>query len=86
MHLEKYRSNGRNYLRLVAGKRMKDRLGRSIVGKRIVASLGPLAKYDDGLPDYLERLRASFRAGKPLIKELEAYVGEAPKERFTVTL
>ena len=85
MHLEKYRSNGRNYLRLVAGKRMKDRLGRSIVGKRIVASLGPLAKYDDGLPDYLERLRASFRAGKPLIKELEAYVGEAPKERFAVT-
>ena len=85
MHLETYRSNGRHYLRLVAGKRMKDRQGRAIVGKRIVASLGPLAKHDDGLPNYLERLRASFRAGKPLIKELEPYVGEAPKERFTVT-
>ena len=84
MHIEQYKSNSRAYLRLVSGKRMKDRRGRPIIGKRVVLSLGPLSKHDDGKPDYLERLRASFRAGKPLIKDLEPFVGEAPKERILV--
>ena len=35
---------------------------------------GLLSRHDDGEPDYLLRLRESFRAGKPLIKELEPYV------------
>ena len=43
-----------------------------------------MSRHDDGKPDYLQRLRASFRAGKPLIKELEPFVGEAPKERILV--
>ena len=84
MHIEKFTVCGRSYLRLVRSKRRLTRNGKPISGKELVLGLGPLAKHDDGLPDYLERLRASFRAGKPLIKELEAYVGEAPKERFTV--
>ena len=48
MHIEQYRSNSRVYLRLVSGKRMKDSLGRPIIGKRVVLSLGALAKHDDG--------------------------------------
>lgn len=84
MHIEKYKSNSRVYLRLVAGKRMKDSQGRPVIGKRVVLSLGALARHDDGKPDYLERLRASFRAGKPLIRELEPFVGKAPKERVLV--
>ena len=85
MHIEKFTVCGRSYLRLVKSKRRLTRNGKPISGKELVLGLGPLAKHDDGQPDYLGRLRASFRAGKPLIKELEAYVGEAPKERFTVT-
>lgn len=85
MHIEQYRSNSRAYLRLVSGKRMKDALGRPIIGKRIVLSLGALAKHDDGRPDYLRRLRESFAEGRPLIKELEPYVGHAPVRRWTVT-
>ena len=85
MHIEKYRSNGREYLRLVAGRRTKDSKGRQIIAKRIVASLGALEKHDDGKPDYLERLRQSFRDGKPFLKELEPYVGQVPKAHITVT-
>ena len=82
MHIEQYRSNSRAYLRLVSGKRMKDSLGRPIIGKRIVLSLGALAKHDDGKPDYLRRLRESFAEGRPLIKELEPYVDQAPVRRW----
>ena len=85
MHIEQYRSNSRAYLRLVSGKRMKDSLGRPIIGKRIVLSLGALAKHDDGKPDYLRRLRESFAEGRPLIKELEPYVDQAPVRRWTIT-
>ncbi|MBE6383475.1 MAG: hypothetical protein E7049_10770, partial [Lentisphaerae bacterium] len=85
MHIEQYRSNSRAYLRLVSGKRMKDSLGRPIIGKRIVLSLGALAKHDDGKPDYLRRLRESFAEGRPLLKELEPYVDQAPVRRWTVT-
>ena len=85
MHVEQYWSNSRAYLRLVSGKRMKDSQGRAIIGKRVVLSLGALAKHDDGKPDSLKRLRESFSEGKPLIKELEPYVDQAPVRKWTVT-
>ena len=85
MHVEQYWSNSRAYLRLVSGKRMKDSQGRAIIGKRVVLSLGALAKHDDGKPDYLKRLRESFSEGNPLIKELEPYVDQAPVRKWTVT-
>ena len=84
MHIEKYRSNGIDYLRLVEGKRMKDRNGSPIVGKRVVASLGAYARHDDGNPDYLSRLRQSFREGRPLIDALKPYLGDAPKQEWVV--
>ena len=84
MHIEKYRSNGIDYLRLVEGKRMRNKDGSPIVGKRVVASLGAYARHDDGRPDYLERLRQSFREGRPLIDALKPYVGDAPKEEWVV--
>ena len=69
MHIEKFTVCGRSYLRLVRSKQRLTRNGKPISGKELVLGLGPLAKHDDGLPDSLGRLRASFRAGKPLIKE-----------------
>lgn len=85
MHIEKYSVAGISYLRLVASKRVINKRGKSVTGKRLVLSLGPLSKHDDGKPEYLERLRASFSAGNPLIQELGPYVGDAPKERYTLT-
>jgi len=84
VHIEKFTVCGRNYLRLVRSMRRMTRNGKPISGKELVLGLGPLSRHDDGKPDYLERLRASFRAGKPLIKELEPFVNEAPKERILI--
>ena len=84
MHIEKYRSNGIDYLRLVEGKRMRNKNGLPIVGKRVVASLGAYARHDDGKPGYLDRLRQSFREGRPLIGALKPYVGNAPKEEWVI--
>ena len=50
--------------------------------KRILRNIGPLAKFDDGRPDYLKRLRQSFKDGKPLIESLTDLAGtrQAPKQ------
>ena len=85
LHIEKLKSGNNEYIRLVSLKRMKSSNGKLMIGKRTIVSLGALAKHDDGKPDYLRRLRESFSDGKPLIKELEPYVGQAPVRRWTVT-
>ena len=85
LHIEKQKSGNNEYLRLVSLKRMKSSNGRLMIGKKTIVSLGALAKHDDGKPDYLRRLRESFAEGRPLIKELEPYVDQAPVRRWTVT-
>ncbi len=78
MHIEKYKTNGKYYLRLVGNKRIiKD--GQSVNRKKLILSLGRIDQYDDGQPNYLERLRQSFRDGRPLIPALQGYVEYAPK-------
>ena len=84
MHIEKFTVCQRPYLRLVESRRRLSRNGKPISGKRLVLGLGPLSRHDDGKPDFLERLRASFAAGKPLIKELEPYVGNAPRAKWRI--
>ena len=85
LHIEKQKSGNNEYLRLVSLKRMKSSNGRLMIGKKTIVSLGALAKHDDGRPDYLRRLRESFAEGRPLIKELEPYVDQAPVRKWTVT-
>ena len=79
MHIEKYNNNGIDYLRLVEGKRMRAPNGKSRTGKRVLLCIGALSRFDDGKPDYIGRLRQSFREGKPLIKSLEPYVAAEPR-------
>ena len=85
LHIEKQKSGSNEYLRLVSLKRMKSSNGRLMIGKKTIVSLGALAKHDDGRPDYLRRLRESFAEGRPLLKELEPYVDQAPVRRWTIT-
>lgn len=85
MHIEKYKTNGKYYLRLVSNKRVIDSQGRNVNRKQLVLSLGAYEKYDDGQPDYLERLRQSFRDGTPFIPALLPYVGEKAPQKYTVT-
>ena len=56
-----------------------------VSSKNVLLNIGPLDRFDDGQPDYLERLRQSFRDGAPLIPELLPYVGEKPAQNYTVT-
>ena len=84
MHIELFTVRNRPYLRLVESRRRMSRNGKPISGKRLVLSLGPLAKHDDGKPGYLGRLRQSFREGKPLIEALGPYVGDAPREEWDI--
>lgn len=74
MFIELIKNNGTDYLRLVSSRRITDGHGNRVARKRIVLNIGPLSRFDDGEPDYLMRLRASFRDGHPLIDSLFPYV------------
>ena len=78
MHIEKYKTNGKYYLRLVENKRIVQK-GESVNRKKLILSLGRYDQYDDGQPEYMQRLRQSFAEKRPLIPELMPYVEQAPK-------
>jgi transposase len=44
--------------------------GKLFNRKRIIRNIGPLSRFDDGKPDYLQRLRQSFAQGAPIIESL----------------
>ena len=85
MTIERVTNHGIAYLRLTASLGLKKVGGRVVQRRKVVLSLGPMSRHDDGKPDYLRRLRESYRAGRPLIKELEPYVDGAAKGKVTVT-
>lgn len=79
MFIECVKNNGKPYLRLVRSvvTTSKKDPSKRYPYKKIEKSIGPLEKFDDGKPDYLKRLKQSFVDGKPLIKELEPFVGKS---------
>ena len=77
MHIEVANNNGTRYLRLARSRRGTNAKGKRTILKDVVLNIGPLSRFDDGKPDYLERLKASFAAGTPLIDSLRPYVGDA---------
>ena len=83
MFINVSRNNGKQYLRLVNSIRVKNGEGFSMSHNKVIFNIGFLEKFDDGKPDYISRLRKSFKAGKPLIASLEPYCGKtAPLERY----
>ena len=88
MFIECFTNNGGPYLRLVQSIRVTKEDGRKVPQKKVIKNIGPLEKFDDGLPDYVERLKKSFKAGNPLIPSLKEYCDETPAPetyRFSVT-
>lgn len=75
MFIDKCCIKGKTYLRLTQSIRKPNKQGKMVASKEIVLNLGKQEEYDDGKPDYLKRLRESFRAGHPLIPMLNDYVG-----------
>ena len=60
-HIEKYKTNGYTYLRIAESYFDHD---AKMQKKRVLKNLGSIANYDDGTPDFLERLREDFRYGR----------------------
>lgn len=85
MNIECFKNHNTPYLRLVASLGLKKVDGRVVHRRKNVLNLGPMSRHDDGKPDYLHRLRESFKAGKPLVKALEPYVDGAAGDKVTIT-
>ena len=83
MFINVSRNNGKQYLRLVNSIRVKNAEGFSTSRNKVICNIGFLEKFDDGKPDYIDRLRKSFRAGQPLIETLKPYcIKQAPLEEY----
>ena len=80
MFIECVNNNGTKYLRLVDARTYREN-GAAKNQRYVVRNIGPLSRYDDGLPDYVGRLRESFRNGAPLIPLLNEYVSGAVPDR-----
>ena len=75
MFLDIFKNNDTYYIRISEGYRVYSEDKKKLVNrKRTIKNIGPVSKFDDGKPNYIERLRASFKAGTPIIKELERNV------------
>ena len=83
MFIEKFSNNGIPYLRLVQSQRFTKPDGSRSVRKKYIYNIGPLAKFDDGQPDFLDRLKDSFKRGDPLIPALLPYCSSTPyREKY----
>lgn len=83
MFVEVVQNNGRKYLRLVQSIRVANKDGYKVSQKKVVYNIGPLDRFDDGQPDYVDRLKRSFKAGSPLIPSLAPYCSqEKPAEEY----
>ncbi len=83
MFVEKFKNNGTDYLRLVKSQRVANAKGVKVSTKKVVYNIGPLSRFDDGEPDYVTRLKESFKNGKPLVPELQQYCSDPlPKEHY----
>ena len=87
MFVECFTNNGKPYLRLARSVRVTNKAGVKVSQKQPVLNIGPLDRFDDGQPDYVERLKKSFKAGTPLIPALIPYCEDkAPAETYRFTI
>lgn len=74
MYISCGNNNGIPYLRLMESITKVNANGETIKTKKSVYNIGPLSRFDDNKPNYLQRLRDSFSNGKPFIQELLPFV------------
>lgn len=77
MFIETIKNNGKPYLRLVHAIRKPNKNGDMVSTKHVILNIGPLDRFDDGQPNYIECLKKSFKDGNPLIPELIPYCTES---------
>lgn len=87
MFVESFKNNGIPYLRLVRNDRVTNKKGVKTSTKTVILNIGPLSRFDDGKPDYIGRLKKSFKAGSPLIPALLPYcLNEQPTETYPMSI
>ncbi len=87
MFVECFKNNGVDYLRLVNSIRVLNSKGVKTSVKKVILNIGPLSRYDDGKPDYVARLKQSFKNGKPLIDSLIPFLEDGPvREQYIFRL
>ena len=85
MALEVITNNGYKYIRIVENKYVVVN-GSPSCRKKVIFNVGPVSKFDDGKPDYIKRLKDSFKNGNPLIPSLYPYVDKKPvKEVYDIS-
>lgn len=85
MALEIITNNGYKYIRVVENKYVVVN-GSPSCRKKVILNVGPVSKFDDGKPDYIKRLKESFKNGNPLIPSLLPYVEKkAIRERYDIS-
>ena len=84
MFVECFKNNGIPYLRLVDGIRVVKDDGKVTIRKKIIKSIGPLSRYDDGQPNYVKRLKDSFACGNPIIPGLQEFCEAKPLKEYNL--
>lgn len=85
MFIECYKNNGIPYLRLVRSVRRPSKSDPQKITsyKHTELSIGPLSRFDDGKPDYVKRLKESFKEGRPPDRILKAILWRTNRPQRT---
>lgn len=87
MFVESFKNNGSDYLRLVESSRCLNDKGVKTVRKKVIYNIGPVSKFDDGKPDFVQRVKSSFKNKCPIIPSLIPYCDAKPAlETFSFKL
>jgi len=83
MYIDCVTNSGKPYLRVAESYSVRvDGIRKN--RKRTVRNLGPLARFDDGEPEFLARLKQSFLDGAPIIDGLTDLLHETSRNRKVV--
>ena len=84
MFIDVSNNNGKPYLKLTESIRIENASGKKVSRKKTIMNIGPVDRFDDGRPDFIDRLRKSFKVGQPLIASLEPYcIKDNPIEKYS---
>ena len=83
MYIDCVKNSNKSYLRVAESYSVRED-GKLKNRKRTIRNIGPLSRFDDGRPEFLERLRQSFKDGTPIIPGLDDLI-ESPPQKITLT-
>lgn len=83
MYIACIKNNGIDYLQVHESYSVREN-GETKRKSRFIRSIGPLSRFNDGQPDYLARLRQSFKEGRPIIPSLADLANNNPAPSLLV--